>query len=282
MISIKSYAKINIALNVEGKCADGYHLLDSVALPLELHDTILLSTLKNARDTYVTIDDFSQGIIDYNIATLAIEKFHLKYGLDNKYRVYIHKVIPMQAGLGGGSSNAAFILKAINKLSKVNAGNEELKEIGKTIGADVPFFIDAVPARMQGIGEVLTPIEIKNNYYVLLVKPHDGLSTKEVFAKSDELKLETGNIDKVIEALRSGDDDLLADSIVNSLEKPAIELLPEIDKIKGLLRGYGVKIVGMTGSGSAVFALSQNKKLLKQIEKELEDKYVTVLTKILK
>ena len=79
MISIKSYAKINIALNVEGKCANGYHLLDSVALPLELHDTILLSTLKNARDTYVTIDDFSQGIIDYNIATLAIEKFHLKY-----------------------------------------------------------------------------------------------------------------------------------------------------------------------------------------------------------
>ncbi len=282
MLSIKSYAKINIALNVVDKLDSGYHTLDSVIVPLELHDTILISVLKSSADTYVTIDDFSLGVIDYNVATFAIEKFAAKYGIDKKFRVFIHKVIPMQAGLGGGSSNAAFVMKGVNQLLKLNVSSEELKELAISLGADVPFFVDCVPSRMQGIGEVLTPINIKNNYHVLIVKPKAGLSTKEIFDKSDEMTLNTCNIDKVIEALETGNDEMLAENINNSLTKPAVELLPEIDKIINTLKGFGLNIVGMTGSGSAVFALSTNAKLLKKIELELEDTYKVCLTKILK
>ena len=282
MISVKSYAKINIALNVVGKTENNYHLLDSVVLPIELHDTIILENLKKSIESYVTVDDFSQGSIEYNIASFAIDRLASMYGFKNKFRVYIHKVIPMQAGLGGGSSNAAFTMKAVIKQLKLKVPDEVLLDIAKSLGADVPFFIKCVPARMRGIGEILDPIVVKNNYYVLVVKPHDGLSTKVVFDKADEIELKTGNIEDVIKALETGDDDLLASSIVNSLEEPAVSIIPEIGRIKEILRSFGLKIVGMTGSGSSVVALSQDKKLLKKVEKELENTYQVELTRVLK
>ena len=205
-----------------------------------------------------------------------------KYGFKNRYRVLIHKVIPIKAGLGGGSSNAAAIMKALNKTLKLNISDEELMNIGLTLGADVPFFVKCVPARCRGIGEQIEPITIKNNYYVLIVKPNEGLATKKVFDKADELKLSVGNIDDVVDALASGDDEKLAKSMHNSLESAAISMLPEIKEIKNYLIDRGLKLVQMTGSGSAVFALSQDKKILKKIERELEDKYIVELTKILK
>ena len=125
-------------------------------------------------------------------------------------------------------------------------------------------------------------ISIKKNYYVLIVKPWEGLSTRTVFQKIDTLDFEVGNIDDVIEALETGNDEKLANSLHNSLEKAAIELLPEIQTIKNYLYSKGLKLVQMTGSGSAVFALSEDKKLLKNIERQLEDKYTVELTKILK
>lgn len=278
---VKSYAKINIALNVLDKKEDGYHELDSIMVPLELHDSLIVSE-HYKDDNFVTIDDFSIDFSDYNITSLAIDSLSDKYGFKNRYRVLIHKVIPIKAGLGGGSSNAAAIMKALNKTLKLNISDEELMNIGLTLGADVPFFVKCVPARCRGIGEQIEPITIKNNYYVLIVKPNEGLATKKVFDKADELKLSVGNIDDVVDALASGDDEKLAKSMHNSLESAAISMLPEIKEIKNYLTDRGLKLVQMTGSGSAVFALSQDKKILKKIERELEDKYIVELTKILK
>lgn len=278
---VKSYAKINIALNVLDKKEDGYHELDSIMVPLELHDSLIVSE-HYKDDNFVTIDDFSIDFSDYNITSLAIDSLSDKYGFKNRYRVLIHKVIPIKAGLGGGSSNAAAIMKALNKTLKLSISDEELMNIGLTLGADVPFFVKCVPARCRGIGEQIEPITIKNNYYVLIVKPNEGLATKKVFDKADELKLSVGNIDDVVDALASGDDEKLAKSMHNSLESAAISMLPEIKEIKNYLIDRGLKLVQMTGSGSAVFALSQDKKILKKIERELEDKYIVELTKILK
>ena len=115
---LKSYAKINICLNVVGKKEDGYHELDMIILPLELHDSILFKKAPGASDNFVTIDDFSLGLFKYNSATAAIEKMQERYKFDDKFRITIHKVIPMQSGLGGGSSNAALTLVALNKYLK--------------------------------------------------------------------------------------------------------------------------------------------------------------------
>ena len=279
---LKSYAKINIALNVVGKQEDGYHKLDMVMLPLALHDSILLTKVNNAPDNYVTTDDFALGDIQYNLVTFAIDTMQKKYGFDSKFRVFIHKILPIQAGLGGGSSNAAATLVGVNKYLKLGASDEELIEIGKTLGADVPFFIKGVPARCQGIGEIMTPIDIKNNYYVLIVKPNAGCSTKKVYELADTMDLVTYDINNVVIALKEGDDELLAKSIGNALQPAAIKEVPEIQTIIDSLKEKGLKIVLMSGSGSSVIALSTNKKLIKSIAKDYEDKYRVEVTKILK
>ena len=281
-LHIRSFAKINISLNITKKREDGFHELDSVMLPISLHDSLVVSKLSNAANSCVTVDDFSIGTFSYNLATFSIEKLQSIYHFDDKFRIFIHKVIPIQAGLGGGSSNAAFTMKAVNQMLKLGATDEELIELGKTLGCDIPFFIKCKPARVQGVGEILTPITIKNNYYVLLVKPELGCSTKEVYGISDTMKLKTGNIDNVIKALEEGDDELLAANISNALQEPAIQLVPSIQSIIDELKEKGLKMVQVTGSGSAVFALSTNKKQLVKVFKELDGKYLVELAKVMK
>ena len=281
-LHIRSFAKINISLNITKKREDGFHELDSVMLPISLHDSLVVSKLNPNSDNFVTVDDFSIGTFSYNLATFSIEKLQSIYHFKDKFRILIHKVIPIQAGLGGGSSNAACTLKAVNSMLKLGATDDELIEIGKSLGCDIPFFIKCVPARVQGVGEVLTPITIKNNYYVLLVKPELGCSTKEVYALSDEMELKTCNIENVIKALEEGDDELLANNISNALQDPAIKLVPNIQAIIDELKENGLNMVQVTGSGSAVFALSTNKKLLKNVFKKLEDKYQVELARVMK
>ena len=281
-LHIRSFAKINISLNITKKREDGFHELDSVMLPISLHDSLVISKLNNAPDNYVTVDDFSIGTFSYNLATFSIEKLQSIYHFNDKFRILIHKVIPIQAGLGGGSSNAAFTMKAVNTMLNLGATDEELIELSKTLGCDIPFFIKCKPARVQGVGEILTPITIKNNYYVLLVKPDAGCSTKEVYAISDSMDLKTCNIENVIKALEEGDDDLLADSISNALQDPAIKNVPVIQTIIDELHESGLKMVQVTGSGSAVFALSTNKQLLKRVFKKLVNKYQVELAKVIK
>lgn len=279
---VRTPAKINICLNVTGKREDGYHLLDMVILPLALHDSMLFNKLPKKGENYVTIDDYSLGPITYNLVTAAIDKLRKVKPFDEYYRVLIHKNIPMQSGLGGGSSNAASTLVALNKHLKLGLSDEELIEAGKSLGADIPFFIKGKPARCRGIGEQLDFVNVKNDYHVLIVKPDAGCSTKGVYEVSDTMDLPTGNVETVIKALEEGDDDLLAASIFNALETPAMSLVPEIKEIKQQMLDAGLKIVLMTGSGSAVFALSTDKKKLIQIAKLFENKYRVELTRVLK
>lgn len=281
-LHVRSFAKINISLNITKKRDDGFHELDSVMLPISLHDSLVISKFKNMSDNFVTVDDFSIGEFTYNLATFSIEKLQSIYKFDEKFRILIHKVIPIQAGLGGGSSNAAFTLKAVNSMLKLGASDQDLIDLGKTLGCDIPFFIKCKPARVQGIGEILTPISIKNNYYVLIVKPEAGCSTKEIYNLSDSMDLKTCDIDSVIKALEIGDDEMLANNISNALQDAAIKQVPAIQTIIDELHNEGLKIVQVTGSGSAVFAISTDKKHLKNVLRKYEEKYTIELAKVMK
>ena len=283
----KSYAKINIALNITKIREDGYHELDMIMVPLKLHDSVQISELKGKKDNFVVMDDFSIKLGHTNIAEVALRTVLTKAGVDNKkFLVFIHKLIPVQAGMGGGSSNAAATMKVTNTFLKLNISQEELLEMSKPIGSDVPFFIECKPARCKGKGEKLEPITIKNDYHVLIVKPEDGCSTKEVYAKFDEHPhYNAADINNVIKALEEGDDDLLEKSMGNSLQVVASELVPEIKVIIDKLKAKGLRLVMMTGSGSSVFALSTDKKLMKRIAKEIEQEnpnYYVELTEVLK
>ena len=276
-----SFAKINLCLDIKNKREDGYHILDMVMVPVELHDSILIKEL-HGPDNFITIDDFSIDQQGNNIVTKAIELLANKYNFTTKFRVDIHKVTPMQAGLGGGSSDAAYTMKAVNKLLKLGISDSELATLASSIGADVPFFISTQPARCTGIGDIIQPINIKNDYHVLIVKPEFGCSTKQIYDLYDSMPPSHGNVDNVVKALEEGNDDLLAESIFNVLEAPAISICPEIQQIKNKLKDAGFKIVLMSGSGSSVFALSKDVKLIHRVAAQLEDKYTVVATKIMK
>lgn len=280
----KSYAKINIALNVVGKREDGFHDLDMVMLPLKLHDSLLFTELHKKKDNFVIVDDFTFYIGQNNIAHKAIDSLEERYDLKGKkFKIIIHKNIPMQAGMGGGSSNAVATLRGIDRFLKLGISEKDMYEMAKPLGSDVPFFVYSKPARCQGKGDIITPITIKNNYYVVIVKPEDGCSSKQAYAEFDkDPQYNTCDVEKVIIALEEGDDDLLAESINNGLQSASIRMVPEIQTIIDSLKNDGLKIVMMTGSGSAVFGMSTNYKLIKNIARKYEDKYLVEVTEVLK
>lgn len=279
---IKSYAKINIALNVLGKEENGMHQIDTIMLPLELHDSLEIQELKANKDSFVTLADYRVGEIPHNIVTTALQKMLALKGSNNKFKININKNIPLSAGLGGGSSNAAATMLGIKNMLKLSITKEKMNQIAFEIGSDVPFFLTNVPARVRGQGEKIEPIFVKNNYYVLIVKPFEGLSTREVYEKSDELTLEKVDIDSVVQALKEGDDATLAQVMKNALEKPALKLLPEIAEIKEELFSMGFEMVLMSGSGSAVFAMSTDKKALRRASWVFGKTHDVELTRVLK
>lgn len=266
----KAYAKINLSLNVKSKRDDGYHDLESIMLPIELHDTIDISIDKTQRDDFVVCDDFSIKITKYNLVHKIIEAARKEFGFTEKFSVNIHKNIFLQAGLGGGSADAGAVLRAVLKLLKIKATKEQLIKLSIDIGSDVPWAVFSRPAILTKKGEVLEFLDHVAPFYILLVKPVEGLSTPDVFSAADSMEddLIHGDIKKVLEAYLNNDLDELEKNIFNTLEKPAINLLPEIQKVINDLRDDGFRCVMMSGAGSCVFGFTTSKKILKIAEKK--------------
>ncbi len=280
---VNAYAKINVYLDVLSKRDDGYHEMKMVMLPIELHDTIIIECIPHMMDSYVTCDHLELGETQYNLIDLTVKVLRNKYYFVQNYNISVHKEIPIKAGLGGGSSNAAAVLNAFNTMLKLKMDDKTMIDMAKSLGADVPFCLKNKPALVEGIGEKLTFIKPKHQYEVLIIKPERGLSTKHVFEKADTISLDHGNVDNVIKALESGDDKLLADSMFNALEKASLELAPEIQDVKDMLRKDGLKAVLMSGSGSCVYGLTTDVHLAKHLYKKYEKEgYEVYLTRTLK
>lgn len=282
-MNIKSYAKINLSLKNLGKReSDGYHELEMINLPLALHDVIEIDRLPFEGDTYITCNDLRLIGMKGNLCTLAFEAMKERYGFKDSFRISIHKNIPFAAGLGGGSSNAASVLLAINKILKLGASIEDLSEIAIRLGADVPYFLDPVPMKVSGIGEKMTPIAVEGDVYCLIVKPVEGLSTKDVYARCDDFPKENIDTDKVLEALSRGN---LRDASLyrgNDLYPAANSLLPKVGEIVAALKAEGFEIAAMSGSGSACYGLTEDRHLAMKAERHfLKTGHVVRLTKIL-
>ena len=274
---VKAYAKLNIALNVVSRRNDGYHELDMIMVPLDLHDSIVIDLMPASYVTTVTCDDFDLAADEYNLCSIAVTKMREFYKFKQHFRIHIHKRIPMSAGLGGGSSDAAATVRAIISLLKLKVIEEDIIKICRSIGSDVPFFYRQIPARVRGTGEILTPIKVSKAYYALLVKPASGLKTKQVFEQYDRENHAIKDIDPVIRALELGDTELLGHTMFNMLEATSMKLNPEIASIKQMLTQDGLSLVLMTGSGSTVFALCEQLHKLEKVAK----KYVKLGHKVL-
>lgn len=245
----RAYAKINLTLGVLYKRNDGYHALDSIMQSIDLFDTV---TVERARDIVVA----STGmILPYgNTVRRAAERYFALTG--RAAHVQVVKRIPAEAGLGGGSADAAAALLGLQKLYG-ELDEPTLFEVGASVGADVPFCLRGGTQRAEGIGEVLTPVR-GMKLHLVVAKPGEGVSTKKLFSL---LKLPRKMADNTacIKALADGDLDALGPTLYNALEEPAIALVPEIGRVKEALLGAGARAASMTGSGSAVFGLFDTK-----------------------
>ena len=251
---LHAYAKINWALDTVGLRDDGYHLLDTIMQSVSLHDDIAIEP--DSKLSLSVIDAPHVPSDESNLILHAAEALCRNTETAFGAHITLRKRIPVGAGLGGGSTDAAVVLRALNDMWDLKLSEETLYKIGLSLGADIPFCLHGGICRAQGIGEVLTPFESKKQYHLILIQPCRGLSTKQVF---DELSKETTtqhpDIECAIRALQTSDLTLLAASIGNTLQNVSEKLRPEIRQAINALREHGARIAQMTGSGSAVFGV---------------------------
>ena len=244
-----AYAKVNIGLDVTGIRADGYHLLDTVMQEISLADRLEL--VRISEGIRIECSDSKVPLGEDNLITRAIRLL----GADGIY-IRLEKNIPMQAGLGGGSSDAAAALKAVNEVFGLGHSNEELKAFAVRLGADVPFFIDGGSARCRGIGDEIERLkDFKNsvllkNRCIVICKPSANASTQNIYKKYDALD-QSKIIHPDIDALINGD----TSQMINVLEYVTGAEISDIEKTEAKLKDMGAVCTSMTGSGSAVFGI---------------------------
>jgi 4-diphosphocytidyl-2C-methyl-D-erythritol kinase len=275
----KAYAKINLFLNVIGKRFDGYHDLEMVMAALDLHDVLTFKGIEENKVVVTsnqTITEKEEDNIVYKVARLLKEEFNVARGVE----IHIKKNIPVAAGLAGGSADAAAAFRGLNRLWKLNLTKEDMVKLSSNLGADIPFCIHNKLCIARGKGEELFFLEKHLNAHVLLVNPNFHVHTKEVFAKVKEEHLTDKKITTMSNAIYNDNYELVVKELYNALEPISFDLAPEIREIKNFLIDEGLRAVLMSGSGPTVFALSKNKKKLKEIQGKIDDSFTTILTKI--
>lgn len=249
---LKAYAKINLSLDVVGKREDGYHLLRMIMQSIDLYDAVNIELQESGIDlncdkAYVPNDS-------RNIAYKAAELFLSEYGLKSGVRIYIEKNIPVAAGLAGGSTDAAAVLKGMRSLLRPDISDEELMELGVRIGADVPYCIAGGTALCEGIGEKLTKLEPFRDKILILVKPPFGVSTKSVYQKLDIGKIRIHpSTNRLINAIREQDLEFVAKNMKNVLENVTLSRNQTLRELKSDLIKMGAVGSMMSGSGPTVF-----------------------------
>lgn len=252
-IIVKAQAKINLSLDVLRKRQDGYHDVKMIMQLINLHDIVELTKISKGikvvcRNSYIPE---GKGNIAYKAAAVLKEMF----GFEG-VKIYIDKMIPVAAGLGGGSADAAAVLYGINKLFSLGLSEEELMKIGKSIGADVPFCIKGGTAIAEGIGDIITPVKPLPKVFIVLVKPNFGVSTPWVYQNLDLTGIKRRpDTEKLISYIEAGDIKNVAENMVNVLEEVTVERYPEIENIKRSLMEHGALGSMMSGSGPTVFGI---------------------------
>tara|TARA_Y100001934_G_scaffold201662_1_gene237770 strand:- start:1284 stop:2147 length:864 start_codon:yes stop_codon:yes gene_type:complete len=268
VFSSLAFAKINLLLKVTGRRNDGYHLLDSLVGFCEFGDRLEIS-LNEAQDEIITEGTFGREIDENNIIKKTLEKFRETTNWEQPVRIRLEKEIPIGAGLGGGSSDAATTLRLLSQIpNSPPLTREELFNMALELGADVPVCLHRKTTRMQGIGEKLALLPPLPELPILLVNPNCRLETKNVFGAF------RGNYSEPIDSYlfekswsQETLEDLLRSKQQNDLYDAAVSLVPQISKVLTLLRELpGVIGVGMSGSGATCFAIFKQSKAAKMNE----------------
>lgn len=254
-------AKINIGLKILNKRTDGFHNISSVFYPIKLSDILELLPAADNKFAFTQTGIPIPGDSDDNLCVKVYKFFKKAYQIP-VLKIHLHKIIPTQAGLGGGSSDAAFFIKGINEYFKLGLSFEKMKAIAFQFGSDCPFFIENKPAIISGRGEILQPFDLNlSAYHIIIVKPQIAISTAMAYSSitpkenpidlNDLLKQPVGNWQNFVE---------------NDFESFVFSKFPELKEIKETLLKYGALFAQMTGSGSAIYGIFEK---LPEIPKNL-------------
>ena len=253
MLTYIANAKINLMLDIVGRRDDGYHLLSMIMQSVSLHDVITVE--KTATDDLtLSCNDATVPCDDRNLIIKAAKVFFAESGIKFEgLHFNLTKNIPSQAGLGGGSADAAATLRALNRLYAFPLSDEKLLAIALRLGADVPFCLLGGTYLAEGIGEILSPLPSMADCGIVIVKPPFGSSTVEAYRLADTCSFPHPSAKPVADALASGDLPALSDSLGNAFQ--SILANSEIERICADLKTFGALGSSMTGSGTAVYGI---------------------------
>ncbi len=254
-ITLKAYAKINLALDVIGKRADGYHDVRMIMQTVKLYDKVSIKRTTNT-DIVIKTNLHYLPTNENNIVYTAAKLFKETYQINDGLYINLEKRIPVAAGMAGGSSDAAATLWGLNTLFDMNIPMDELMKLGLKLGADVPYCLLRGTALSEGIGEILTPLPAAPNFHCLIVKPPVSVSTKFVYENLELDKAESHpDVDGMVEAIKAEDMNEIASRLGNILETVTLKAHPEIITIKEAMLSFGALNSLMSGSGPTVFGL---------------------------
>jgi len=274
----KSPCKVNLLLNILGKRPDGFHELETVMLPLNLCDD--LSVAVGNSGVELTCNDprlpTDANNLVHRAATAFLEAAHLRAGV----RIHLTKKVPLAAGLGGGSSNAANMLLALNELFDQPLSAEQLWQMAASLGSDVPFFLQIKPALATGRGELIQPLDsfpVFQGAAFLLIHPGFGIATAWAYQQLTRFPAamngRPGRAKSLIAHLQAGDLSSAAREFYNSLEAPALEKYPLLAIYQDFLRSQGAVATLMSGSGSTTSAIAPSESAARELEEKVKAKF---------
>lgn len=269
-LTVYPTAKINLFLEILGKRTDGYHSIHSLFIPVTLTDSI---SFELADELELQVTGLTDCSVDDNLVWKAANLLKKTYDIKIGAKIQLHKNIPSGAGLGGGSSDAAFTLKALSNIWGMNLSINDLESLSSSIGSDCPFFVKNIPAIVTGRGEKVEPIDFALEKYILIVCPDVYISTPKAYSMlgysiSTEEKKRTCVANDVL-------------SYKNDFENAVFEHYPQLSEIKNLLYKNGAVYASMSGSGSSIFGIFNDKESAESIRNKINYKsYITTQSNI--
>ena len=271
-LEIQAHGKINLALDVVGKYDNGYHAVDMIMQKINLHDTLFCE--KYEKDIVIFCDHKDVPLDENNLIAKGIQGIKDYLKVDYGMKITLKKNIPVSAGLGGGSSDAASAIKAYNSLYELRMTKKEMQKIGQSIGADVPFFFEDDCCRGTGIGEKLRPIQGLDKGWIVLCKPNISVSTQDVYqALNYPLIISHPDVDAMESALEKKNLEEISKQLGNVLEQVTLKRYSSVREIKEKLSQSDALGVLMSGSGPTVFGIFKDYDSGNKVYKKLSNIY---------
>jgi len=269
VISLKAPAKVNLFLEILGKRDDGYHEIETIMQEIDLADSLQFEETQEG----VTLECNDKNIpanqdnLVCKAANLILEECGIKKGV----LINLEKNIPVGAGLGGGSSDAATTLKALNSLWKVGLNNEELMGFAAKLGSDIPFFINGKTALCRGRGELITPVEVRNRMDYIILFPRVHISTETIYKNLKiDLTKKRKDVSFFLDALKYSEVAGISKLLFNRLEEIIFATYPDLLQVKSTLESFGFCGLSISGSGSAFFGLCNDRHQAEVIKSKIE------------